>query len=1732
MALLWCTLNGITVSCILLFEVFTFVIYAVRIGKYNFFQFLVATYFSEIDREQTVSYCFIRRMESLIYLVVVSIVILFGDKYNNDSIIQCHLEYCNEDNWLQYKSTPFPGSCLNTTSRNLCELATNYDRNVCDCNFEEEVLATKVLLLAAWAFANLSGSVFFGAFHNMRKKFGTNERNIVNVMQKRDWEAFGEMLEFGYRMDRFDKKTNRSALSTFLDRVPSDKFEVKDVNLMIKLGANINDRSVNPQNEKDEPEPDKIGDNVLIRYIKVTPCDVIDREFKDVVEKWTKEGIDQKGTRITVDINASNDLGYTPFKVYWEKMQYERRLRLTKRRDIIYKKKCHRIEHEYTEDNAPRLDQLESQMRNNEEWFKEFYDHILEWKKLGADMSTVSEDQISPLLAYIQDTQIRDFVKEKSDHDVDDDDDAQYIDMDIVRELCPAHASNKEESIDYLGEEEQKYESDNTNTNANCLIKTLTLRVKQEAFATWINKYNQAKAMFSASDIAIWHELGCTGNISAMNLLSVYLMRCEPSLQNTEDIDTLIGCGCGPENAIIEHHPSSKPLPMTNVIDHAYGVYDRSNVEWFDDAVGRWFAEHDLEYYDDNGIGKLFNYVKKANKCSTKRAIVIARRDYAQFDDLPNWYYYARDIYLYLVKTLPLDELWRLDDFMHERMIQCWNERPRGTNITTPINPKIWKHIEERFNLVQERRDFEVYDMDKYGTRLQYIVETSTMLRVDDIKSLIDAGYLLAHRGADIQTILRKATRNPDLCFAVFGYLIDEVFARLNQENEDGFVFDHNILNQWIKDNKHITFEAIESFVQKIEKYGFSPYLSKPGDSDHYCSVHYIWQNTQIPLDVCHRFWIKWGIPKFGKFDGLYQSFLFEVIEHRNVTAMEEIEQLEAMFKDEIRAADKKTGNNIIHYYCKNEHVDMQILRHLCAKYESLLDQRNKQDLHALHLLCQNRCLKIQFLKYFVVELGVPMNTQTDAGWQFQALHHLVDNESVTWNKEEVQIMIDDLKIDFMTQRAGQFILFRLSRQCNFTTQALIYLYGHYRDIVDLNSLKSRKTMYSNSTSRGGKTILANLVSRKVDITPKQIKTLVEVIGLDIAAKDRDNKTVLHFASNKHLTPSKLQVIGTLLQDKLKDQFVVDLSDRKGTTPFQKWLNAVGKEVAKHMDVVKVWESLGSDITQLDNRTSFNMLHYYLDNNAWDIQLTYIRKMCFDYENPWQSHEKHAERKERKVGKYQIPMHVRPIPDNKTLSLLYAQSAEASDEQVNIEVFKYFKKQEVRFDRDAPKNVLWHYVATTDVNVETLRFLIDDMGFSKQPQPQDNAALQYMRYQSTRDKINWDVLDYFHDDLKVDFKHKQNDYVTILHLYAQKATPFDCGDFRKLIKRYHLSDILKTGSTDPTAAGVFYQDRRSSIRPDIIECFTSLGYDIHETVRNMTPIHYYCLLTSGHYIMASIVKSFIEHGADIHGRFVDKQYNSVCQIIVNSIPDKSHLCTHIKTLQMMMDQFDVQLQAPNKRKQGLWYTFIAYYEECSDWDLFFKQFVSLIRIHIEANAEPKTLFHDDEIDANKKIKYKLYSIDDVETKEVLNSLKNRKMVAKARKYVGRIVFVKDDRDSVFRSCMTIDPHSSSDWTVKIPQIWLIPIKWKDFAPHIEGISTSDRNFKKSLALAKSNVFIDMDLVKQIVSLHSSPEMINHILLPKMEENILLKYLRCNHESQIFAEDINQFAELSIDFKFG
>eukprot|EP01083_Nonionella_stella_P211720 765192_1 len=63
LSLVWLVLSGTLTFFVLVFEALTVVIYAQQIKKYNFFQFLVATYFSEDNRNQTVSYCLFRRME-------------------------------------------------------------------------------------------------------------------------------------------------------------------------------------------------------------------------------------------------------------------------------------------------------------------------------------------------------------------------------------------------------------------------------------------------------------------------------------------------------------------------------------------------------------------------------------------------------------------------------------------------------------------------------------------------------------------------------------------------------------------------------------------------------------------------------------------------------------------------------------------------------------------------------------------------------------------------------------------------------------------------------------------------------------------------------------------------------------------------------------------------------------------------------------------------------------------------------------------------------------------------------------------------------------------------------------------------------------------------------------------------------------------------------------------------------------------------------------------------------------------------------------------------------------------------------------------------------------------------------------------------------------------------------------------------------------------------------------
>eukprot|EP01084_Bolivina_argentea_P216577 367893_1 len=373
LGLIWCVFGGSVIFAILLFEMIIMLVYAPYKMKYNFFKVLVATYFSEDDRLETLSYYSIRKMESVIYLICVSCVVLFGTKYNDDSQIDCWKDYCQED-------------CGRSNGVAQCNAILKGYSDVCDCQLSQEVLSIKILLMLAWVFDTLSGSFFVRAFNVMRTKFGTTKRNVVAVLKKRDWEAFFEMLQFGYRMNRFDAKTQRSGLTIYLDRIPSDKFNYYEIERMVQLGANINDTSLHPKDENDMYDAFKVGDNVLIRYIKVTPCETIDKQFDDVVKKWTTEGIiggdySQDLHRITLDINAKNANEYSAFRVYWEKLQYKRRVKLTERNYIEARMKHIKKEHEDEDedDRINKLHQLKDEAEINKQWFKNFYHNLLKW---------------------------------------------------------------------------------------------------------------------------------------------------------------------------------------------------------------------------------------------------------------------------------------------------------------------------------------------------------------------------------------------------------------------------------------------------------------------------------------------------------------------------------------------------------------------------------------------------------------------------------------------------------------------------------------------------------------------------------------------------------------------------------------------------------------------------------------------------------------------------------------------------------------------------------------------------------------------------------------------------------------------------------------------------------------------------------------------------------------------------------------------------------------------------------------------------------------------------------------------------------------------------------------------------------------------------------------------------------------------------------------------------------
>eukprot|EP01083_Nonionella_stella_P234485 825417_1 len=174
------------------------------------------------------------------------------------------------------------------------------------------------------------------------------------------------------------------------------------------------------------------------------------------------------------------------------------------------------------------------------------------------------------------------------------------------------------------------------------------------------------------------------------------------------------------------------------------------------------------------------------------------------------------------------------------------------------------------------------------------------------------------------------------------------------------------------------------------------------------------------------------------------------------------------------------------------------------------------------------------------------------------------------------------------------------------------------------------------------------------------------------------------------------------------------------------------------------------------------------------------------------------------------------------------------------------------------------------------------MGYSVRPSPSDLILFDYLKYLPNRDAIDWDLLDYFYEmtdsdgNKVIDFTLKEKDYITVLHKYCVQLTAddlkrararqrkmrwghfeekrfsrtpvlplhslmFNCSEFKTLIDRYDLQSILKDeNGANPTPAAHFYEHRANEIRPDIIQCFTELGFDINEQVNGKTPLQHYC----------------------------------------------------------------------------------------------------------------------------------------------------------------------------------------------------------------------------------------------------------------------------------------------------
>eukprot|EP01084_Bolivina_argentea_P163041 283695_1 len=769
----------------------------------------------------------------------------------------------------------------------------------------------------------------------------------------------------------------------------------------------------------------------------------------------------------------------------------------------------------------------------------------------------------------------------------------------------------------------------------------------------------------------------------------------------------------------------------------------------------------------------------------------------------------------------------KIDDI--DALIECGdifeNIDDLCNNESAKINLDIIQYLHDKYNVpitlnsILHENVKDVTESDTYTTPLAKYIKQNRKVNLNCIKHMIKMGFIITTND-NSQKYIRDSVTNPSLPFQVLQFLLDN-FAALNtnEENKLENEFDNEILNSWIRINEHVTLDQIKTL---IDRYGFSPYVSNNGTE---CAIHYVWENKKIPFAVMHDCWNEYGKKKFGS---VYEEFFFEILEKRKIKTIEEMQYLETVFSQFVDKIDEITGNTMVHTYCKNKHLKLSILQYICQKYQDQLLVGDKNGDKPIHSLCNNAGLTLMHLQYFVEGLKIPMNTE--------ALHYLLDNESVIWNRRDMHIMIHKLNIDFETRRAGEIILYQISKLRNWTIEALIHLYNHYKDKLDLNALKSAKEMGRDKTIAAGTTILMNLLQQP-DITPNQIIRLVEHIGLDIKAKDNNNENVLHTIAQASLTAMCLRTVGRLYQKILGDEFVVDCPNNYGAMPFQKWLHAKKSFICMDMDVVATWEDLGADISRPEHGGANNMLHYALSGDSSYLRLAYLRKMCFDHEDPWKANEKNnyaksvKKQKENKSIKFQLPLHVKPIANNSTLFRIYVNAAIHYNEPININVLEYFrsKKQDgVRVVLDTTESVLWLYMKHKHIKLNVVKYLIEDMGCSIQPYAAANIAMRYMTFLSQRDKIDWDILDYFYTELKVDFKFIQGDYTTILHEYNKKVKIFNCDEFTQLIERYDLVDILHEKRS---ISDLFDEIKSEEIRPDIIKCFVNLGYNLYELIR-------------------------------------------------------------------------------------------------------------------------------------------------------------------------------------------------------------------------------------------------------------------------------------------------------------